>query len=96
LLAGTAAGRHRGRAPLVGALDRLYTFRWKADDLGVRLKTRIGASSLTLGGLLKHLASAEEQMFSTKLSGAPLGAPWDTEDWYTDPDWPSYPQNEAS
>src|SRR5215470_183357 len=58
---------------LVGALDRL--------------RTRIGASSLTLGGLLKHLARAEEQMFSTKLSGAPMGAPWDTVDWDTDPDW---------
>lgn len=26
-------------------------------------------------------------MFSTKLSGAPIGAPWDTADWETDPDW---------
>ena len=74
---------------LVGALDRLRTtFRWKADNLDAAgLQTRIGASSLTLGGLLKHLARAEEQMFSTKLSGAPLGAPWDTADWDTDPDW---------
>jgi hypothetical protein len=44
---------------LVGALDRLRTtFRWKADDLDAAgLQTRVGASSLTLGGLLKHLAS---------------------------------------
>lgn len=82
-LAGTEAEH------LVGALDRLRaTFRWKADDLeAVGLQTRVGASSLTLGGLLKHLALAEEQMFSTKLSGAPLGAPWDTADWDADPDW---------
>jgi Protein of unknown function (DUF664) len=82
-LAGTEAEH------LVGALDRLRaTFRWKADDLDSgALQTRVGASSLTLGGLLKHLARAEEQMFSTKLSGAPLGAPWDTADWNTDPDW---------
>src|SRR5439155_15988173 len=55
---------------LVGALDRLRTtFRWKADDLNAAgLRTRVGASSLTLGGLLKHLARAEDQMFSTKLS----------------------------
>jgi len=74
---------------LVGALDRLRTtFRWKTDDLdAVGLQTRIGASALTLGGLLKHLARAEEQMFSTKLSGAPVGAPWDTADWDADPDW---------
>ncbi len=74
---------------LVGAVDRLRTtFRWKADDLDAAgLQTRIGASSLTLGALLKHLAHAEEQMFSTKVSGAPLGAPWDTADWDSDPDW---------
>jgi hypothetical protein len=80
-LAGTEAEH------LVGVLDRLRTtFRWKADDLdAVGLQTRIGASSLTLGGLLKHLARAEEQMFSTKLSGAPLGAPWDAADWDADP-----------
>jgi hypothetical protein len=74
---------------LVGALDRLRTtFRWKADDLDAAgLNTRIGASSLTLGSLLKHLARAEDEMFDTKLSGAPLGPPWDTADWDTDPDW---------
>jgi hypothetical protein len=63
---------------LVGALDRLRTtFRWKADDLDADgLQTRIGASSLTLGGLLKHLAAVEDHTFSTKLSGAPIGEPW--------------------
>src|SRR6266702_4291351 len=46
---------------LTGALDRLRTtFRWKADDLTVTgLQARFGASSLTLGGLLKHLAMVE-------------------------------------
>lgn len=82
-LAGTEAEH------LVGALDRLRTtFRWKADDLDAAgLQTRIGASSLTIGGLLKHLARAEDQMFSAKLSGAPMGAPWDTAPWEADPDW---------
>ena len=51
-LAGTEAEH------LTGALDRMRTtFRFKADDLdGAGLQVRIGASSLTLGGLLKHLA----------------------------------------
>jgi hypothetical protein len=82
-LAGTEAEH------LTGALDRLRaTFRWKVDDLDAAgLQARIGASSLTLGGLLKHLSRAEEEMFGTKLSGAPLGAPWDTADWDADPDW---------
>jgi uncharacterized damage-inducible protein DinB len=74
---------------LAGALDRLrWTFRWKADDLDAAgLRQRIGASSLTLGGLLKHLALVEEQCFGRKLSGAPYGPPWNTADWQADPDW---------
>jgi hypothetical protein len=72
-LAGTEAEH------LLGALDRLRTtFRWKADDLDAAgLRTRIGASSLTLGGLLKHLAAVEDYTFTTKLRGEPIGAPWD-------------------
>src|SRR2546430_16687603 len=68
---------------LVGALDRLRTtFRWKADDLDAAgLRTRIGASSLTLGGLLKHLAAVEDYIFTTKLRGEPIGAPWDATGW---------------
>lgn len=73
---------------LVGALDRLRkTFRWKVDDLDtVGLRTRIGASALTLGGLLKHLAAAEDYMFTTKLSGEPMGEPWNAlgDDWVQD------------
>lgn len=82
-LAGTEAEQ------LVGALDRLRTtFRWKADDLdSVGLQTRIGASTLTLGGLLKHLAAVEDYMFTTKLRGEPIGAPWDTTDWDGGNDW---------
>ncbi|TWP47026.1 DUF664 domain-containing protein [Lentzea tibetensis] len=68
---------------LVGALDRLRaTFRWKADDLDAAgLATRVGASTLTLGGLLKHLAACEDFMFTTKLRGEPVGAPWDALGW---------------
>jgi hypothetical protein len=67
---------------LVGALDRLRTtFRWKADDLdAAALQVRIGASSLTLGGLLKHLARVEDEIFLTKLTGEPLGPPWNEVD----------------
>ena len=74
---------------LTGALDRLRTtFRWKADDLDAAgLRTRIGASSLTLGGLLKHLAAAEDYMFTAKLSGEPIGAPWDATGWDGSKDW---------
>jgi uncharacterized protein DUF664 len=74
---------------LTGALERLRaTFRWKADDLDAAgLQTRVGASSLTLGGLLKHLAVNEDYMSTVKLSGAPLGAPWEDNGWDSDDDW---------
>jgi len=74
---------------LVGALERLRaTFRWKADDLDpAGLQVRIGASSLSLGGLLKHLALVEEQTFGKKLTGTPLGPPWNGVDWKAEPDW---------
>jgi hypothetical protein len=74
---------------LVGALDRLHaTFRWKADDLDAAgLQTRVGASTLTLGGLLKHLAWAEDYMFTVKLSGQPIGAPWDAVAWDGIKEW---------
>jgi len=74
---------------LTGSLERLRaTFRWKADDLTVTgLQARFGASSLTLGGLLKHLAMVEDYTFTVKLRGETLGAPWDalgsdgSDDW---------------
>jgi len=74
---------------LIGALDRLRTtFRWKADALdSAGLQTRIGASALTLGGLLKHLAAMEDYMFTAKLRGEPIGAPWDATGWTGDNDW---------
>jgi hypothetical protein len=72
-LAGTEAEH------LIGALDRLRTtFRFKADDLNpAGLQARMGASTLTLGGLLKHLAACEDYMSTVKLSGDPMGSPWD-------------------
>ena len=82
-LAGTEAEH------LIGSLDRLRaTFRWKADDLDATgLAARVGASTLTIGGLLKHLAAAEDCMFTTKLNGTPIGAPWDALGWDPAQDW---------
>jgi hypothetical protein len=74
---------------VIGALDRLRaTFRWKADDLDdAGLRATVGASRLTLAGLLKHLAFVEDYTFRTKLRGEPPGAPWDTAPWDQDGDW---------
>jgi hypothetical protein len=74
---------------LTGALNRLRTtFRWKTDELDADgLNTTIASSTLTLGGLLKHLALCEDYMFTTKLRGEPLGAPWDPTSWDDNDDW---------
>ncbi len=74
---------------LLGALDRLRTtFRWKTDGFDAAgLQTRAGASSLTLGGLLKHLAACEDFIFTTKLRGEPMGDPWDATGWDGSNDW---------
>lgn len=82
-LAGTEAEQ------LFGALDRLRTtLRWKTGHLDADgLQTRIASSSLTLGGLLKHLALVEEQSSSTKLRGRSPGAPWEDVDWDAEPEW---------
>ena len=49
---------------LLGALERLWaTFRWKAGGVHADgLPARTGASTLTLGGLLKHLALVEDSV----------------------------------
>jgi hypothetical protein len=82
-LAGTEAEQ------LFGALDRLRTtFRWKAGDLDAEgLQTRIASSSLTLAGLLKHLAAQEDYASTVKLSGEPMGPPWEANGWDGDDDW---------
>ena len=74
---------------LLGMLERLRaTFRWKADGLdAVGLGRRLGTSSLTLGGLLKHLAFVEDYTFTVKLHDRAPGEPWQSADWDADPDW---------
>ena len=74
---------------LVGALERLRTtFRWKAGGLDTaELHTHVGASTITLGGLLKHLALIEDFCFTAKLHGGPIGPPWDATDWGSSDDW---------
>src|SRR5262245_31236647 len=74
---------------ILGALDRMrWTFRWKSAGLDAEgLNTRIGASTLTLGGLLKHLAVTEDYMTTVKLSGGPMDEHWADNGWDGDDDW---------
>jgi hypothetical protein len=77
-------------ATLLGSMDRQRaTLAWKCGGLDAAgLRATLGASSITLGGLLKHMASVEDLTFSWKLLGRDPGPPWNTVDWAADPDWP--------
>jgi hypothetical protein len=74
---------------VLGALDRLrWTFRYKVDGLDAAgLDTRIGASTLTLGGLLKHLAVQEDYASAVKTLGQELPDVWRGNRWDDDQDW---------
>lgn len=74
---------------LLGSLERQRaTFRWKASGLDERgRRATVGRSTITLGGLIKHLALAETMTLVGKFLDEPLGAPWDSVDWDAQPDW---------
>lgn len=74
---------------LLGSLNRLRTtFRWKADGLdGAGLKARIPSSDLSLGGLLKHLATVEDDITTSRLVGGLPGGPWVELGWRGGNDW---------
>ncbi len=76
-------------ATLLGSLNRQRAiFEWKCAGLDAAgLSSTVGASSMTLGGLLKHLALVEDDYFTRRLHDRPLSAPWDTADWDSDWDW---------
>src|SRR3954451_24471862 len=76
-------------ATLVGSLERQRAiFAWKCGGLDAAgLTATLGPSSVTLGGLLKHLALVEDEYFCVRLLGHAREQPWDVVDWDADPDW---------
>jgi hypothetical protein len=76
-------------ATLLGSLDRQRaTLAWKCGGLDAAgMRATVGVSSITLGGLLKHLALVEDHYFSVRLHGRKPPSPWDTVDWDADRDW---------
>lgn len=64
------------------------TLAWKCRGLDAEgLAAETAASTMTLGGLLNHMAYVEDWWFSVVLHGSPRAAPWDEVDWKADPDW---------
>jgi uncharacterized damage-inducible protein DinB len=76
-------------ATLVGFLDyQRATLAWKCAGMDAAgLRARVGASSMTLGGLLKHMAYVEDHWFSIALRDNNPHPPWDSVDWEADRDW---------
>ena len=64
------------------------TLRWKTDGLTqAQLSQRLEPSTMTLGGMVKHLALVESNWFEVVLAGGDYMPPFDTVDWDADPDW---------
>jgi uncharacterized damage-inducible protein DinB len=74
---------------LLGFLEfHRATLEWKTRGLNAeQLRETVGSSSMTLGGLLKHLAFVEDYWFSHRLHGREKAENWASVDWAADPDW---------
>jgi uncharacterized damage-inducible protein DinB len=76
-------------ATFLGFLDyHRATLAWKCSGLDAAgLRATLPPTSMTLGGMLKHLAYVEDLWCSRWLHGRDRHPPWDTVDWKADPDW---------
>jgi uncharacterized damage-inducible protein DinB len=76
-------------ATLLGFLDyQRATLEWKCRGLSdEQLRVALRLSSMTLGGLLKHLACVEDSWFTDVVAGEPLPEPWASVDFQADPEW---------
>ena len=74
---------------LLSVLERnRRTFAWKTSGLDEKgLGATTAASSMTLGGLVKHMALVEADWLAVKLAGERHGPPWDGVDFEAVPDW---------
>jgi uncharacterized protein DUF664 len=74
---------------MLGSLERQrYLFAWKCGGVDAAgMRATLGPSTMTLGGLVKHLALVEDTHFARLLLAAPPGPPWDAVDFDADPDW---------
>ncbi|MGC5616102.1 DinB family protein [Georgenia sp. Z1491] len=74
---------------LTGFLDfQRATLGWKTSGLGAEALARtLPPSTMTLAGLLKHLAYVEDDWFCRWLRDEPRRQPWSEIDWSATPDW---------
>ena len=76
-------------ATLIGFLDyQRATLDWKCRGLSdEQLRAGLAPTSMTLGGLLKHLALVEDYWFTETVAGQAKPQPWADVDWKADRDW---------
>jgi uncharacterized damage-inducible protein DinB len=74
---------------LVGFLDyHRDTLRQKTEGIDAeQLGRPLAPSTMTLGGLLKHLAYVEDWWFGQVFAGNPAPEPWASAPWQQDDDW---------
>ncbi|MGB3761779.1 MAG: DinB family protein [Ornithinimicrobium sp.] len=74
---------------LTGFLDfQRATLEWRCRDLSdEQLRTALHPTSMTLGGLLKHLALVEDDWFTANVGQQSMPEPWVSVDWEADGDW---------
>jgi uncharacterized damage-inducible protein DinB len=76
-------------ATLRGFLDyQRATFEWKCRGLSdEQLRVALAPTTMTLGGMLKHLAAVEDYWFTEVVAEQPSPQPWADADLDADPDW---------
>jgi len=76
-------------ATLLGFLDfQRATLEWKCRGLSdEQLRVALPPTSMTLGGMLKHLAYVEDSWCTEVVAGEPTPEPWASVDLDADPDW---------
>jgi uncharacterized damage-inducible protein DinB len=76
-------------ATLLGFLDyHRDTLRLKVAGLtGAQLTQTLARSTMTLGGMVKHLALVETWWFRCVFEGQEYAEPWASVDWDADADW---------
>ena len=74
---------------LLGFLDlyRATLVRKAAGLTQEQLATPLPPSTLTLGGLVKHMAIVEDDWFTSDMAGGEFPEPWASVDWEADRDW---------
>lgn len=74
---------------LAGFLDfQRATLQWKAAGIDSDgLRATLHPTTMTLGGILKHMAWVEDYWFGVRMAGNAPSAHWVDVDWEADGDW---------